>query len=247
LDIAERQMTSERRQLPVPGWIVAVLLAIVVPLSLIAAGTSVLPADVTVTRFVQAELPVFVEPLVAAGNFLGLAPVVIAIASICAFVLAARGHGQLAFVIASATLAQLANVVLKQTFASPRPSSGLVHVAEDASGFGFPSGHTMGTTVIALIILYVVARLMPASLTRHLLFAAILFVPLMTGIARIETGAHWPSDVLGAWLWGTLSAIAIIPIAQHGYARVTPAVARVQLGRVVRAAVPEEIGRTIPR
>jgi undecaprenyl-diphosphatase len=247
LDIAEHQKTSARRQLPVPGWIVAVLLAIVVPLSLIAAGTSVLPVDVTITRFVQAELPAYVEPLVVAGNILGLATFMIAIAGICATVLVARGHGQLAFVLASATLAQLANVVLKQTFASPRPTSGLVHVAEDASGFGFPSGHTMGTTVIALIILYAVARLMPAGVMRHLLFAAILFVPIMTGIARIETGAHWPSDVLGAWLWGALAAIAIITVAPRAYVQVAPLVARIQLGRVVRTVVPEEVGRSIPR
>jgi undecaprenyl-diphosphatase len=247
LDIVERQKSSERKHLPVPSWIVAVLIAIVVPLSLVAAGTSVLPADVTVTRFFQAEMPSFIEPLVVAGNFLGLAPVLIAIAGIIAIFLAARGYGQLAFVIASATLAQLANVILKQTFASPRPTGGLVHVAEDASGFGFPSGHTMGTTVIALMILYVVARLMPASLTRHLLFAAILFVPLMTGIARIETGAHWPSDVLGAWLWGALTAIAIITFAPRAYGQIAPFVARVQLGRAVRTVVPEEIGRTIPR
>jgi undecaprenyl-diphosphatase len=210
----------------VPGWIVATLLAFVLPLSLFAAGTSVLPGDVAVTRFVQAELPAAFEPFVAAGNVLGSTPAMIAITAIVATALLVRRHRQLAFIVASATLAQAANVVLKLTLESPRPTSSLVQVSEDASGFGFPSGHTMGTTVIALVIFYVVTRLMPVSFKRRLLQAAILFVPFITGIARIETGAHWPSDVLGAWIWGTLAAIAIISLSQSAWSRFSLAVSR---------------------
>jgi undecaprenyl-diphosphatase len=209
----------ERMALPVPGWIVGLLLAVVLPLSMFAAGTSVLPGDVAVTRFVQADLPAAFEPLVIAGNVLGMAPTLIAIATVVAVSLLARGHRQMAVVVASASVAQVANVMLKTTLESPRPSGSLVQVSENASGFGFPSGHTMGTTVIALVIFYVVTRLMPLGFKRRLLQAAILFVPFMTGIARIETGAHWPSDVLGAWLWGTLAAIAIITLSQRSWNR----------------------------
>ena len=210
----------------VPGWIVATLLAIVLPLSLFAAGSSVLPGDVAVTRFIQAELPAALDPLVVAGNVLGTTPAMIAITAIVAAGLLARGHRQLAFVVASATVAQAANVVLKLTLESPRPTGSLVQVSEDASGFGFPSGHTMGTTVIALVIFYVVTRLMPVGFKRRMLQAAILFVPFMTGIARIETGAHWPSDVLGAWIWGTLAATAIVTLSQHSWNRISLPVSR---------------------
>ncbi len=49
-----------RREVPasiVPNWIVAILLVVVLPLSFVAAGTSVLPGDVAITRFVQGNLP----------------------------------------------------------------------------------------------------------------------------------------------------------------------------------------------
>jgi undecaprenyl-diphosphatase len=211
----------ERVALPVPGWIVGLLLAIVLPLSMFAAGTSVLPGDVAVTRFVQSDLPGAFEPLVIAGNVLGMAPMLIAITAVVAAGLFARGHRQMAVIVASASVAQVANVMLKTTLESPRPNSSLVHVSENASGFGFPSGHTMGTTVVALVIFYVISQLMPVGFKRRLLQAAVLFLPLMTGIARIETGAHWPSDVLGAWLWGTLAAIAIVIVSQHSWSRVS--------------------------
>lgn len=236
------RVDRERLALPVPGWIVAVLLAIVLPLSMFAAGTSVLPGDVAVTRFIQADLPATFEPLVAAGNVLGMTPTLIAITTAVAAGLLARGHRQLAVIVASSSVAQVANALLKLSLESPRPSGSLVQVSEDASGFGFPSGHTMGTTVIALVILYVITRLMPVSIKRRLLQTAILFLPFMTGIARIETGAHWPSDVLGAWLWGTLAAIAIVTLSHHLWNRTFLLVSRLVRSLKNPVAIPDTSG-----
>ena len=195
--------------------IVAFLLALVVPLSFVAAGTSVLPGDVEISRFVQTQLPGVFDPLVVAFNILGEAPVTIAVALVAAGGLLLKGHRRPALIVAAATLAQAANVVLKLMLESPRPTSSLVQVSEQTTGFGFPSGHTMGTTVLALVLLYVATTLMADGLRRRLVQAGLLLAPLMTGIARIETGAHWPSDVLGAWLWGSLAAIAIVTFAQR--------------------------------
>ena len=209
-----------RRTLPasiVPNWIVVILLAIVLPLSSVAAGTSVLPGDVAITRFVQGNLPGVFEPMVAAGNLVGSTPAMISIALVVTIGLLTRGHRQPALLVAGAMLAQAANITLKLMLESPRPNSSLVQVSEQASGFGFPSGHTMGTTALALVLLYVATKLLAAGVTRRLVQSTLLFVPLMTGIARIETGAHWPSDVLGAWIWGTLAAIAVITLAQHSW------------------------------
>ena len=218
-----------RRELPasiVPNWIVVILLAIVLPLSLVAAGTSVLPGDVALTRFVQGNLPEVLEPMVAAGNLIGSSPAMISIALVVTISLLSRGHRQPALLVVGAMLAQAANVALKLTLESPRPNSSLVQVSEQASGYGFPSGHTMGTTALALVLLYVATKLMVAGVKRRLVQSMLLFVPLMTGIARIETGAHWPSDVLGAWIWGTLAAIAVVALAQRPWNRFSLPVAR---------------------
>jgi membrane-associated phospholipid phosphatase len=31
----------------------------------------------------------------------------------------------------------------------------------------------------------------------------------IAGIARIRVGAHWPSDILGAWLWTTAALLIL--------------------------------------
>ncbi len=155
--------------------------------------------------------------MVAAGNVIGSSPAMISIALIVTLGLLSRGHRQPALLVAGAMLAQVANVGLKLTLESPRPTSSLVNVSEQAGGFGFPSGHTMGTTALALVLFYVATRLMTPGIMRRLVQSVLLFLPLMTGVARVETGAHWPSDVLGAWIWGTLAAIAVVTLAQRSW------------------------------
>lgn len=227
---------QEQRTLSIPNWLVVLLLVLVVPLSLVAAGTSVLPGDVAISRFVQSNMPAALDPLVAVATVVGLSSGTIAIACTVAIGLLARGHRRQALLVLAATIAQAANIVLKLTLESPRPTSNLVHVSEQTSGFGFPSGHTMGTTVPALILFYVATTLMAAGLRRRLVQAGLLLMPLVMGVARIETGAHWPSDVLGAWLWGTLTAITIVWAVQRSWSGVSLPVVRP--ARSLKSAVP---------
>ena len=80
----------------------------------------------------------------------------------------------------------------------------LVKVAEYASGYGFPSGHTNGATLLygALFLLAPSVSSRPAVCwTIRIGSLAMIF---LAGISRIHVGAHGPSDVLGAWLWATV-------------------------------------------
>jgi undecaprenyl-diphosphatase len=203
------------------SWLVAALLALALPLSFVAAGTSVLPGDVTVSRAVQGNLPGVLDPLIVAANVLGSSSTMLAIAAIVAIGLILKGYRQPAAVVVAATLAQAANVALKLSLESPRPTSSLVHISEQTTGYGFPSGHTMGTTVMALILAYVASTTMAAGFRLRLIQIGLLLTPLLVGISRIETGAHWPSDVLGAWLWGALTAIAIIMMSRRSWKSVS--------------------------
>jgi undecaprenyl-diphosphatase len=233
MDRVGEWVEDRQRELPalnVSNWIIAGLLAVVMPLSFVAAGTSVLPGDVAITRSVQSWMPGVFEPLIAAANIIGEAPFMLSTVLVICIILLARGHWRQSLLVAAASLAQVANIALKLTLESPRPSSGLVHVSEQTSGFGFPSGHTMGTTVLALVLFYVATALMADGLRRRLVQAGLLLTPLLMGIARIDSGAHWPSDVLGAWLWGALAAIAIIMLSQRSWS-----VGSLPVGRPARA------------
>ncbi len=67
------------------------------------------------------------------------------------------------------------------------------HVLND-SAYSFPSGHTIFMFALATAIFMFNKRL-----------GAVLYVcGLIIGIARIAGGVHWPSDVLGGMVLGTL-------------------------------------------
>jgi undecaprenyl-diphosphatase len=185
------------------------------PLSLLAAGTTVLPGDVGLTQFVQRTTPGWLEPILACANLLGEAPFMLTIALAVAAGLLLGGHRTPALIVATASLAQGANALLKLLFASPRPEESLVRVSEQTSGFGFPSGHVMGTTVLAGALIYVVGTMISNRVHRRVVQAGLLLAPLAMGVARVEIGAHWPSDVLGGWLWGAATALAIVVVARR--------------------------------
>ena len=93
-------------------------------------------------------------------------------------------------------------ILLKTIFHRPRPifENPLVSLAS----YSFPSGHTMGSTLLAGSLAFILATSLKAWRWRVLsIFSAFLFV-LLIALTRIYLGAHYLSDVLGAMAAGLL-------------------------------------------
>jgi undecaprenyl-diphosphatase len=185
--------------------VVLIALSLAIPLSIFAAGNSVLDPDVAVTNEVQdVDTPV-TNPAVAFLNELGRAPMLLAVASAVSALLLYTGRRKDAlFAIAPLAIAQALNFGLKTILSSPRPTGDHVSVSEYASGFGFPSGHTMATFVLVGSLVFILLRGVSCQWRRSFVLGAAVVVMLGMGFSRIHVGAHWPSDVLGAYLWGTV-------------------------------------------
>lgn len=183
-----------------PGGALA-LVAAVTLLTAFAAGDGVLPGDVALTRWVQATALPGAATVAQAANAIGSSPATFATAGALGLGLAVVGrHAGAALVLAS-LLVRAANPLLKSLADSPRPTSDLVRVSEQAGGLGFPSAHVMGVVLLYGSVV-VLAEGIPHPWLRRAVQAPALSVILATGFGRIYTGAHWPSDVLGGVLWG---------------------------------------------
>jgi undecaprenyl-diphosphatase len=103
------------------------------------------------------------------------------------------------------------NVALKLAYARARPS--FEHPLATAHGFSFPSGHAMGTCLLAGMLVVLASREGPLQAHRAGVLGLALVWTLSMGLSRIVLGVHFPSDVLAGYAaglgWLALSLVLI--------------------------------------
>lgn len=110
------------------------------------------------------------------------------------------------WVIATVLSGDVVGYILKHLFARARPSG---HLLTD-SGFSFPSGHSLGITMIIMILLILVIPNINSSRTRMWLTWVLWTFGALTLMSRIYLKAHYFSDILSgallAYAWVILTA-----------------------------------------
>lgn len=99
------------------------------------------------------------------------------------------------------------NMLIKNIVARPRPYRMLEELTiliPEPGEFSFPSGHT-SSSFAAGVVLYL---MLPKKYGIPAMVLAFLI-----GISRLYVGVHYPTDVLGGMVMGTLLAVATVKIA----------------------------------
>ena len=137
-------------------------------------------------------------------------------------IFAASRHWSDGLLLAAAgILPPVINLALKELAARPRPDAALALVEE--TGYAFPSGHSVFAAAFYGALIYLLGQwdAFPArpALRRTIQGTLALFV-LAVGASRVYVGAHWPSDVIGGFLFGGLCLAALVAVHRRMQKRI---------------------------
>ncbi|MBE3067894.1 MAG: phosphatase PAP2 family protein [Chloroflexi bacterium] len=189
-------------------------------LTFLVKTTPSFPLDLQITLGIQSiNIPVF-GGLMTAVSWLGFSPQSVIITALIILLILGFGLQWEALAALIAALLSIGiNVVVKDLIQRPRPAAALVHVLATLNDYSFPSGHVMFYTGFYGFIVFLSFTLLKPSLKRTLLLVFFGLLVLLVGVSRIYVGEHWASDVLGAYLLGTLTLVAFIQLYRWGKPR----------------------------
>jgi undecaprenyl-diphosphatase len=169
--------------------------------------------DLALARHTQSlTLPGFSSVMVAIsllGNGWVALPLVV-VAGIALMKIRLRAEGALCMVGAGSGWA--ANRLLKIFIGRPRPSDALVHVAGIYQHESFPSGHVVFFVEFFGFLFFLEYVLLKRGLLRRTSLAVSGLLIALVGISRVYLGAHWPSDVIAAYLVGGIWLMLMIEV-----------------------------------
>ncbi|MBQ11363.1 MAG: hypothetical protein CMJ45_07430 [Planctomyces sp.] len=99
---------------------------------------------------------------------------------------------------------------LKEIVDRPRPDYHLLGL--EPQSFSFPSGHSVYGAIFGGLLIYLADGLVPSRLARRWVQGGLVALILAMGASRVYLGVHWPSDVIGGFLFGGVALAGLIAL-----------------------------------
>lgn len=179
---------------------VAGVLLLTFALSVLAGMYSSFPGDEWALVRLQGLQNGWLDTVTLAFAKVGRAPVAgIPVAAVVVSLVALRRRAN-AVVLSISLVPLLAGDALKDLIGRPRPDYLLI--GPQSESLSFPSGHSAYALVFCGFLIYVVDKLVLLPSVRRWLQGALVALILAMGASRVYLGVHWPSDVIGGYLYG---------------------------------------------
>jgi undecaprenyl-diphosphatase len=172
--------------------------------------------DSTIYDCISGYISPNMTAVMKAISYAGSAQVLIAIAVLSIFFLRKRGKYFLysKLICANLTLTWLLNTLFKALFQRERPD--ILRLAE-ASGYSFPSGHSMTSLSFYGLIIYLCIKLIRNPTRRFISVVFLSGLILAIGMSRVYLGVHYASDVLAGFSAGLAWLALFITLSGRYY------------------------------
>ena len=102
----------------------------------------------------------------------------------------------------------LVGFFLKEAVGRARPEFFLT--GAEPSSLSFPSGHSLFAMVFGGLLIVMVGDLCEPVRLRRAVQVAVGLLILAVGASRVYLGVHWPSDVVGGYLFGIMALLGLV-------------------------------------
>jgi len=116
---------------------------------------------------------------------------------------------ELIAMIGVGTGAKLLEHGLKLVFHRARPEL-LGPTNQTLGDYSFPSGHSLNTVAIYGFMLFLIWSNMKQPLLKSVVLIIGVATIIVVGISRVVLKTHWPTDVAGGWLIGSILLLASV-------------------------------------
>ena len=99
-------------------------------------------------------------------------------------------------------------ILLKDLVGRARPEYFITSSPPD--GLSFPSGHSLFAMLFCGLLIVLVDDLPVSTPIRRSVQTALGLLILVVGVSRVYLGVHWPSDVMGGYLFGIIALLSLI-------------------------------------
>jgi undecaprenyl-diphosphatase len=189
-------------------------------LAFFASSISYFPIDLTIMQAVQSIKFYPFDVAMRYLTILGFSPQVVLLWALTILYLYVTGlKWESLMALFAVTGASLVGGLVKLLVDRPRPDAVLVNVIEKLADSSFPSGHVLFYVSFVGFLWFLAFTLLKPSWRRTLALWLFGATVALGGLSRIYLGEHWPSDVLGAYLLGSLWLALTIAVYRWGKPR----------------------------
>ena len=191
-----------------------------IALTFFAHTVNYFSVDVQIALAIQSINNVVFDRLMQYLTVLGFTPQVILILVLTVLYQYVTGlKWEAVMLLFSSFGASTLGTLIKLVVARPRPDANLVHVFEKLGEFSFPSGHVLFYVSLIGFLWFMSYTLWKPSWKRTLTLWVFGITMVLAGVSRIYLGEHWPSDVFGSYLLGTIWLWVSIVVYNWGKTR----------------------------
>ena len=201
------------------GYMIGAILIFLV-LAVLAKTVAYFTFDVTITHALQAFNGAWFDSLMRTLTWIGFGPQAdLIILAVLIFLYASGLKWETVVALVSVVGSTTMGLGIKVLVDRPRPSADLVNVIAQLKDYSFPSGHVLFFVTFFGFMLFLAYTLLKHSWWRTALLVILGSMVALIGPSRIYMGQHWASDVIAAYLLGSVWLALSVLIYRWGKTR----------------------------